>query len=45
MFASRQREAPAIGEHNAQVLSDVLGYDDARIAELAVAGVFEVYDD
>jgi crotonobetainyl-CoA:carnitine CoA-transferase CaiB-like acyl-CoA transferase len=32
--------APSVGEHNRQVLRDVLGYDDDRIAELESAGVF-----
>jgi crotonobetainyl-CoA:carnitine CoA-transferase CaiB-like acyl-CoA transferase len=36
---------PASGEHNFEVLQEVLGYDDERVAELAVAGVFEVYED
>ncbi|MGE3773496.1 MAG: CaiB/BaiF CoA transferase family protein, partial [Gammaproteobacteria bacterium] len=31
--------APLLGEHNAQVLSQVLGYDEARIAALKAAGV------
>jgi crotonobetainyl-CoA:carnitine CoA-transferase CaiB-like acyl-CoA transferase len=31
--------APACGQHTAQVLADVLGYDDARIAELRENGV------
>ena len=33
------RRAPLFGEHNDAVLSDWLGYDDARISELADAGV------
>jgi crotonobetainyl-CoA:carnitine CoA-transferase CaiB-like acyl-CoA transferase len=32
--------APTVGQHNRQVLRDVLGYDDAKIAELEAAGVF-----
>jgi len=32
--------APTVGEHNAQVLKNVLGYDEAKIAELEAAGVF-----
>ena len=30
--------APTVGEHNAQLLREVLGYDDAKIAELKEAG-------
>ncbi|MPY91660.1 MAG: CoA transferase [Acidimicrobiia bacterium] len=36
-----ERGAPTIGEHSWQVLTEVLGYDEDRAAELAVAGVFE----
>ncbi len=32
--------APLLGEHTREVLRKTLGYDDARIAELAEAGVF-----
>lgn len=32
------RSGPSLGEHNDEVLRGVLGYDDERIAELAVAG-------
>jgi crotonobetainyl-CoA:carnitine CoA-transferase CaiB-like acyl-CoA transferase len=32
------RPAPAVGEHTAEVLRDVLHYDDARIAELERSG-------
>lgn len=32
--------APLLGEHTKAVLCKTLGYDDARIAELATAGVF-----
>jgi len=32
---------PMWGEHNYEVLSGVLGYDDDRIAELVIAGVLE----
>ena len=33
------RPEPAIGEHNADVLADWLGYDAKRIAALTAAGV------
>jgi crotonobetainyl-CoA:carnitine CoA-transferase CaiB-like acyl-CoA transferase len=32
--------APLLGQHTREVLHDTLGYDDARIAALAEAGVF-----
>src|SRR5580692_371477 len=32
--------APLLGQHTRQVLQDTLGYDEARIAALAEAGVF-----
>lgn len=32
--------APAVGQHTEHVLADVLGYDAARLAELAKAGAF-----
>jgi crotonobetainyl-CoA:carnitine CoA-transferase CaiB-like acyl-CoA transferase len=32
--------APLLGEHTGEVLRKTLGYDDARIAALAEAGVF-----
>lgn len=31
--------APLLGEHNAQVLSEVLGYDEERVAALIADGV------
>ncbi len=34
-----ETRAPGLGEHNADVLQEVLGLDDARIAALAKAGV------
>jgi CoA:oxalate CoA-transferase len=36
-----RRPAPLRGEHNAEVLREVLGYDAARIAALAEAGVLQ----
>jgi CoA:oxalate CoA-transferase len=36
-----RRPAPRRGEHNEEVLRDVLGYDAARIAALAAAGVLQ----
>ena len=36
-----RRAGPMWGEHNHQVLSEVLGYDDDRIAELVIAGVLD----
>jgi crotonobetainyl-CoA:carnitine CoA-transferase CaiB-like acyl-CoA transferase len=33
-------KAPEVGEQNADVLGEVLGYDEARIAELKDKGVF-----
>jgi len=32
--------APTVGEHTRKVLKDVLGFDDAKIAELEAAGAF-----
>jgi len=32
------RSGPTLGEHNDQVLRDVLGYDDDRVIELAISG-------
>jgi len=34
--------APNLGQYTAPILRDLLGYDDARIAELAEAGVIQV---
>jgi crotonobetainyl-CoA:carnitine CoA-transferase CaiB-like acyl-CoA transferase len=34
------RGAPTLGEHSWEVLTGILGYDDDRAAELAVAGIF-----
>ena len=36
-----RRAGPTWGEHNYEILSDLLGYDGDRIAELAIAGVLE----
>ena len=35
------RPGPMWGEHNYQILSEVLGYDSDKIAELVIAGVLE----
>jgi crotonobetainyl-CoA:carnitine CoA-transferase CaiB-like acyl-CoA transferase len=32
--------APAVGQHTESVLSELLGYDDARLARLTEAGAF-----
>jgi crotonobetainyl-CoA:carnitine CoA-transferase CaiB-like acyl-CoA transferase len=32
-------QAPTLGEHNAQILSDYLGYSDAQVRELEATGV------
>jgi benzylsuccinate CoA-transferase BbsF subunit len=36
-----RRAAPTLGEHTFEVLSDFLGYDSDRIAELAAAEAFD----
>jgi crotonobetainyl-CoA:carnitine CoA-transferase CaiB-like acyl-CoA transferase len=36
-----ERRAPFLGEHTAHVLTEILGYDDERIAELAIAEALE----
>jgi crotonobetainyl-CoA:carnitine CoA-transferase CaiB-like acyl-CoA transferase len=33
--------APAVGQHTSEVLAEVRGYDDQRIAALAAAGALE----
>lgn len=35
------RRAPFLGEHNAEILGGILGYDDDRITDLVIAGVLE----
>jgi crotonobetainyl-CoA:carnitine CoA-transferase CaiB-like acyl-CoA transferase len=37
--------APTVGEHTEQVLRDVLGWDDARIAAARAAGALGVAGD
>jgi len=32
--------APAVGQHTKEVLCDLLGYDEGRLAQLAQAGAF-----
>jgi crotonobetainyl-CoA:carnitine CoA-transferase CaiB-like acyl-CoA transferase len=40
--AARLRSpAPALGQHSAQLLHELLGFPEARIAELAASGVIE----
>ena len=34
-----ERAAPDLGQHTEEVLRDLLGYDDAKLDELAKAGV------
>jgi len=36
---------PRAGEHNEEVLEELLHYDDDRLAALAAAGIFETYTD
>ena len=36
-----RRAGPTWGEHNFEILSELLGYDGDRIAELVIAGVLE----
>jgi benzylsuccinate CoA-transferase BbsF subunit len=36
--AQVRRAGPSMGEHNTLVLGELLGYDDARITELVIAG-------
>jgi crotonobetainyl-CoA:carnitine CoA-transferase CaiB-like acyl-CoA transferase len=33
------RKAPEVGQHSDEVLKELLGYDDARLAELRESGV------
>jgi len=39
---ARIERSPLLGEHTEEVLKEVLGYDDARIAQLKQAGAFSV---
>lgn len=39
--ATVERGSPTLGEHSWEVLTEVLGYDDDRAAELAAAEIFE----
>ena len=34
------KRSPLLGEHTEEILKEVLGYDDARIANLKSAGAF-----
>jgi crotonobetainyl-CoA:carnitine CoA-transferase CaiB-like acyl-CoA transferase len=36
-----RRAGPTWGEHSYEVLSEILGYDGDRIAELVIAGLLE----
>ena len=36
-----RRAGPLWGEHNYEILTDILGYDGDRVAELVIAGVLE----
>ena len=38
---ARIGQPPTVGEHTEQILKDILGYDDKRIADLAAAGAFD----
>ncbi len=38
---ARIGQPPAVGEHTEQILKELLGYDEERIAELAAAGAFD----
>jgi crotonobetainyl-CoA:carnitine CoA-transferase CaiB-like acyl-CoA transferase len=39
--ARTKRGGPTFGEHNFEVLTELLGYDADRVAELAAAGVLQ----
>jgi len=39
--ASLRTAGPTLGEHTEQVLKDILGYDDERITQLAIAEILE----
>ena len=32
---------PTMGQHNTEVLTDILGYDDERMVELLISGALE----
>ncbi len=34
-----RRTAPALGEHNAEVYRELLGYDEKKLAELKAKGI------
>jgi formyl-CoA transferase len=36
------RRSPMLGEHTAEVLKEVLGYSDEKVAQLKGAGAFSV---
>jgi len=40
-YAELHLEAPTLGEHNAQVLADYLGYPAARVDQLETMGVLK----
>jgi formyl-CoA transferase len=36
------RRSPTLGEHNEEILREVLGYEDSKINSLKAAGAFSV---
>ena len=38
---AEHRPCPSLGHHNAEILSEILGLDDERIAELEIAGAVQ----
>ena len=36
------KRSPLLGEHTVEVLKDVLGYEDEKIAQLKTAGAFSI---